>query len=33
MTRWTPRRTLARAFISFLRGHRAHDVFRRRGWL
>jgi accessory colonization factor AcfC len=33
MTRWTARRTLAREFISFLRSPRAHDVFRRRGWL
>jgi accessory colonization factor AcfC len=33
MTRWTPRRTLALEFISFLRSPRAHDVFRRRGWL
>ncbi len=31
--RWTPRRTLALEFISFLRSPRAHDVFRRRGWL
>lgn len=33
MTRWTARRTLALEFISFLRSPRAHDVFRRRGWL
>lgn len=33
MTRWTPRRTLALEFISFLRSPRVHDVFRRRGWL
>ena len=33
MTRWTVHRTLAREFISFLRSPRAHDVFRRRGWL
>jgi accessory colonization factor AcfC len=32
-TRWTARRTLALEFISFLCGPRAHDVFRRRGWL
>jgi hypothetical protein len=33
MTRWAPRPTLAREFISFLRSPRAHDEFRRRGWL
>ncbi len=33
LTRWTPRRALAREFISFLRSPPAHDVFRRRGWL
>ncbi len=33
MTCWTPRRTLACEFISFLRSPRTHEVFRRRGWL
>jgi accessory colonization factor AcfC len=33
LTRWTARRTLALEFISFLRSPRAHDLFRRRGWL
>lgn len=33
VTRWTAHRTLAREFISFLCSPRAHDVFRRRGWL
>jgi accessory colonization factor AcfC len=33
VTRWTACRTLALEFIAFLRSPRAHDMFRRRGWL